>query len=84
MYKTPAAQINYVSVEQNVWMDIIKGMVIHLRFEVFGLEGVTLKVTADFFSANGRSLKAVNSDYMNNDGSVALGMMFTPRIFGRL
>jgi hypothetical protein len=72
------AQINYVRIDHNIFVNGIMGMVIHVGFDVQGLMGLPGEVAAYFNYWQGAPLRDFDRTYTTEDGHVSVGQNFTP------
>ena len=76
------AQINNLWADHNMWMGPVKGMVIHVNFDVQNFAGQHGKVVAYFAYPNGELLKDFDGLYRTFDGHVSVGLDFLPNFPG--
>lgn len=72
------AQINYVRIDHNIWEGQIKGMAIHVGFDVQGLAGRAGKISAYFNYWQGGPLRDFDDAYKTEDGHVGVSQDFFP------
>ena len=77
-YTNPSARILKVWVDHNQFEDGVKGMRIHVKFEVDKLKGGKGSVNAYFHYKNGNPLKDFNEKYRTTNGKVSCGRHFQP------
>lgn len=77
-YTGPEARIQKVWVDHNQYQDSVKGMWIHVKFDVNNFKGATGAVNAYFYTKNGDPLKDFNGQYKTENGLVSVGESFTP------
>ena len=75
---TPKAHIQKVWVDHNQYEDGLKGMRIHVKFDVDNFKGREGRVNAYFYTKNGDALKDFNESYRTKSGKVSVGKRFTP------
>jgi hypothetical protein len=71
-------KINSVWVDHNVFDKNIKGMRIHVKFDVSNYRDAKCIASAYFEYANGEMLKSSDGRYQVSNGQVAVGQEFTP------
>lgn len=64
------ATVNRVWVDYNVTQGGVRGMLIHVNFEVTGLKGIDAMLTARVQKSDGTTLMSNSSGYSNNDGEL--------------
>ncbi len=74
----PYGVMNSFDVEHNVMVGGKKGMYIRPNFTVFNLQNIESQFVILFETSDGRSLKAVTSDYASTTGSLIVGDILTP------
>ena len=77
-YTAPEAHIQRVWVDHNQFEDEVKGMRIHVKFDVDHFKGHKGRVSAYFYKKNGDALKDFNESYRTTGGMVSVGKNFTP------
>ena len=65
--------------DHNQYQNSVKGMRIHVKFEVNNFKGAAGTVNAYFYQKDGDSLKDFNGQYKTKIGQVSVGEGFTPR-----
>lgn len=71
--QTPkSAKFENVWVDHNVHEGGVKGMRIHLRFDVNGCQGLDVKAVAYFYYKSGQALKDTNKAYRTVTGEVSV------------
>lgn len=75
---TRDATINNVWVDHNVYEDGVKGMRIHVKFDVEGMKGRNGRVIAYFRYKNGKALEDKNNSYKTTSGKVCTFRNFSP------
>jgi hypothetical protein len=76
----PTAMIKFISRDPNVWLNGLKGMNIHISFNVQGLQGKHGQVVAYYYYSDGRPLFAsYDSQYKTQNNHVAAFRGFVPR-----
>ncbi len=73
-----AARIKKVWIEHNVYQNSIKGMKIHVRFDVDNMRNCTGRVVAYFYHQGGTALRDANNSYRTTSGEISCGESFTP------
>lgn len=75
-----SASIDKVWVDHNVYQNSVKGMKIHVKFNVYNMLGCTGRVSAYFYYDNNQNtpLKDYNQNFRTADGNVSCGKDFTP------
>ena len=76
--KEESASISNVWVDHNVYENGVKGMKIHVKFDVNGMLNKKGQIAAYFYNSNGNPLKDSNNSYCSVDGNVSAGSSFTP------
>ena len=71
-------RIELVWVDHNVFEGPLKGMRIHVRFQVSGLRSIPCRAVAYFAYADGAALQDFDNFYFTSDGQVSAGTDFTP------
>lgn len=67
------ATIDNITVDHNVYQDGLKGMKIHVKFNVYNAYQHKVKVCVYFYYKNGDALKGISgSNYITSDGSVTV------------
>ena len=74
----PYGVMNSFDVEHNVMVGGKKGMYIRPNFTVFNLNNIESQFVILFETRDGRSLRAVTSDYASTSGSLIVGDSLTP------
>jgi len=74
----PKARIQEVWVDHNQYQDSVKGMRIHVKFNVDNFKDAKGRVVAYFYKENGQPLKDTNGSYYSASGDVATGRNFQP------
>jgi hypothetical protein len=69
---------NRVWIDYNVTEGGVRGMRIHVNFEVTGLKGIDSKLTARVQKENGTFLANSNSGYSNDEGQLAVSFEMKP------
>ena len=77
-YTGPEARVQKVWVDHNQYQGLVKGMRIHIKFEVDNFKGAWGSVNAYFYQKNGDPLKDTNQIYNTTSGNVAVGGSFRP------
>ena len=77
-YTGPEAHVQKVWVDHNQYQNSIKGMRIHVRFDVDNFKGYQGSVVAYFYDKNGEPLKDTNQNYNTTGGNVSVGDSFRP------
>ena len=78
-YTGPEAHVRKVWVDHNQYQDSVKGMRIHVKFEVNNFKGATGTVNAYFYQKDGDPLKDTNGSYYTTSGNVSTwGNNFQP------
>lgn len=72
------AKVNRIWVDYNITQGGKRGMLIHVNFEVTGLQGVDSKLTARVQKENGTFLTNSSSAYSNNEGQLAVSFEMKP------
>ena len=75
---SPKANIQKVWVDHNQFEDSVKGMRIHVKFDVDHFKDSKGRVIAYFYKKNGDALKDFNEKYDTIDGYVCVWKNFTP------
>ena len=75
----PNARILQVWVDHDQIENNLKGMQIHVKFDVNNFMGKRGKVNAYFYTHGGDRLKDSNERYRTTSGNVSVGESFTPR-----
>jgi hypothetical protein len=75
---TPAAHIQNVWTEHNVFHEGRKGMRIHIQFDIDAQKGNECSLNAYFYSGDDNPLYDFNGLYATSQGNVVLGEFFTP------
>lgn len=74
----PSATIKKIWAEHNVYENNVKGMKIHIEFDVKNMLNKTGQVVAWFYYQNGNKLLDANSSYRTTDGQVSNSRTYTP------
>ncbi|MBI2297733.1 MAG: hypothetical protein HYU66_02060, partial [Armatimonadetes bacterium] len=74
-----AATVYRFTVEHNVVRNLVRGIVVHTRFNVMGLKGGNCQLAVYLQRADGRPLVDRNGRYRAGDGSVAIFRDFAPQ-----
>lgn len=75
----PKAHIQKVWVDHNQYQDSVKGMRIHVKFDVDNFKDTKGRVVAYFYTKNGNPLKDTNGSYKTTTGDVsAVSHIFQP------
>ena len=77
-YTGPEARVQKVWVDHNQFQDSVKGMRIHVTFDVSNFKGKQGEVIAYFYTESGKPLKDTNGRYNTTDGNVSVGDSFQP------
>ena len=72
----PKARIQKVWVDHNQYQDSIKGMRIHVKFDIDNFKDTKGRVSAYFYTKNGDPLKDTNRSYYTTSGNVSTGRNF--------
>lgn len=72
------ASVEKIWVDHNVFENGVKGMRIHLKFNINGMLNKTGRAIAYFYYNNGNPLKDTNNRFYSVDGNVSVGEDFTP------
>jgi len=72
------AKIHDVSLAYNVIRFEKKGMLIHVKFSISGMQAQEGHATAYFYDQDGNPLMDQNGAYAASDGAVAVDVLFTP------
>ena len=72
------ASVEKVWVDHNVFENGVKGMRIHVKFNINGMLNKTGRAIAYFYYNNGNPLKDTNNRFYSVDGNVSVGENFTP------
>jgi hypothetical protein len=76
----PTAMIRFIYTDQNVWLNGLKGMNVHISFNVQGLQGKNGQVVVYFYYSEGQPLFAsYYSQYKTQNNHVAAFKGFVPR-----
>jgi len=75
---SPSATINKIWVDYDAFEKGIKGLRIHVSFDVSNLKGENGKASAYFYTTDGEALEDSNQIYLTNDGKVAVSKDFKP------
>ena len=76
--KSPSATINRVWVDHNTFQDNIKGMSIHVNFDIYNQLNKKCQCNAYFYYSDGTQLKDSNGSYNTTDGQVCAPKRITP------
>ena len=74
----PKSRIFKVWVDHNQYQDSVKGMRIHVKFNVHNFKGANGRVVAYFYKKNGDPLKDTNGRYNTTSGNVSTSGNFQP------
>jgi hypothetical protein len=72
------AKVTRIWVDYNVTEGGVRGMRIHVNFEVSGLKGIGSQLTARVMKENGTFLTSSKSAYSNSDGHLAVSFPMNP------
>ena len=75
---TRTATIQEVTVDHNVYENNVKGMKIHVKFNIQGCKGESCRAIAYFYYADGSPVKDTNGLYHDTAGNVSVGKDFNP------
>ena len=75
----PKARIQEVRVDYNQYQDSVKGMRIHVKFNVDNFKDTKGRVVAYFYKENGDALKDTNGSYKTTSGTVSASGNFQPK-----
>ena len=75
---TPKSRIFEVWVDHNQDQDSVKGMLIHVKFEVNNFKDSSGSVAAYFYNENGDPLEDTNGRYNTTSGNIATSRKFQP------
>ena len=81
---TRGATIQNIWVDHNVHENGLKGIRIHVKFNVNNMKGKTGQVAAYFYFQEGKPLKDLDRNYRSSDGQVSVSEDFTPGYQGTL
>ena len=73
-----SATINSITPEYDVVENDLKGMNIHIDFNIENLKGINCQAVAYFYDSTGKPLTDTNGKYADNNGGVATYDSFTP------
>ncbi len=76
--KTPSAIIRKVWVDHNVYENNLKGMKIHVMFDINNLKDESCQAWAFFYFKDGTALPGYNKKYSSVDNKLAMGEDFIP------
>lgn len=72
------AKIESVNVDHNVIKDGVKGMKIHVKFNIQNCKGENCRCIAYFMYEDGKPVKDTNNQYKDAGGNVSTGADFSP------
>ena len=75
----PKSHIFKIWVDHNQYQDSVKGMRIHVKFDVDNFKDTKGRVVAYFYTKNGDPLKDTNRSYNTTSGNVSTGSNFQSR-----
>lgn len=76
------AKFQEIWVDHNVNLNGNKGMIIHVKFDIYGMLNKTGQCAAYFYYSNGNPLKDNNQSFRTSTGNVATHVNFTPNYDG--
>lgn len=74
----PKAYIQKVWVDHNQYQDSVKGMLIHVKFNIHNFKDNKGRVVAYFYTKNGDPLKDTNGSYKTTSGNISASRNFQP------
>lgn len=80
-YGNVEGRFNNITVEHNVMKDSVKGMKIHVSFNIKGMYKVLGKCVAYFYYENGNPIKDYNGAYKTSDGNASASIDFIPNYY---
>ena len=75
----PEVRVEKIWVDHNQYQDSLKGMRIHVKFDVDNFKDTPGRVVAYFYKKNGDPLKDTNEKYNTTVGTVSTSRNFQPR-----
>lgn len=74
----PAAEISSYRIEQNMELNGMAGMNLHVDFKLWNAQGRSCTISGWFFDLNGAPVKAADVNYRANNGDVSVGRAVKP------
>lgn len=81
-YSEITARFQEIWVDHNITQNGNKGMIIHVKFDIYGMFNKTGQCAAYFYFSNGNPLIDYNQSYRTSTGNVATHVNFTPDFNG--
>ena len=75
----PEARVEKIWVDHDQYQDSVKGMKIHVKFNVHNFKDTKGQVVAYFYKENGDPLKDANENYNTTGGNVSASRNFQPK-----